>query len=321
MARVGELKTVLITGGTDGFGRATAVLLAEQGYRVIATGRNAERRAQLEALAREKKLPLTTLTMDVREDASVERGLAEAREQILREHKALPSCDAEQGRQAAAVQNAGRMPAIHPGIDVLINNAGVGYYAVMEEISLEDLRQQLETNFFGAVRLIQRVLPEMRARKRGCIVNLSSIAGKYAFPLFGPYSASKFALEAMSDALRMEVRPFGIKVVVIEPGFIPTGFQATAREMSSEYVKNVECSAYAELYKNYGRNYRKSTETVQARPEDCARVILRAVRAERPRARYTVTRRAQVLSFAKRFVTDGFLDWRFGKSLGWEKER
>jgi NAD(P)-dependent dehydrogenase (short-subunit alcohol dehydrogenase family) len=225
--------------------------------------------------------------MDVREDASVERGLEKAR--------------AEAGP-----------------IDVLINNAGVGYYAVMEEIRLEDLRQQLETNFFGAVRLIQRVLPAMRTRRGGRIINVSSIAGKYAFPLFGPYSASKFALEAMSDALRMEVRPFGIHVVLIEPGFIPTGFQATAREMSSEYVRQVEHSAYAQLYKNYGRNYRESTKTVKDTPEDCARVILRAVRAKRPRARYTVTRRAQVLSFAKRFVSDGFLDWRFGKSLGWK---
>ena len=287
MARAGELSTVLITGGTDGLGKATALLLAEQGYRVIATGRNAERRAQLEALARERKLPLTTVEMDVREDVSVERGLAEARSQMGR-------------------------------IDVLINNAGVGYYAVMEEIRMEDLRQQLETNFFGAVRLIQRVLPEMRARRGGRIINVSSIAGKYAFPLFGPYSASKFALEAMSDALRMEVRPFGIPVVLIEPGFIPTGFQGTAQEMSSEYIRNAGHSAYAQLYKNYGRNYRKSTGTVKDTPEDCAGVILRAVRAERPRARYTVTRRAMLLSFAKRILTDGLLDWRIGKSLEWK---
>jgi NAD(P)-dependent dehydrogenase (short-subunit alcohol dehydrogenase family) len=287
MAKARELKTVLITGGTDGLGKATALLLAEQGYRVIATGRNAGRRAQLEALARERKLPLTTVEMDVREDASVERGLVELRAQ-------------------------------HGPIDVLINNAGVGYYAVMEEIRMEDLRQQFETNFFGAVRLIQRVLPEMRARRGGRVINVSSIAGKYAFPLFGPYSASKFALEAMSDALRMEVRPLGIDVVLIEPGYIPTGFQGTAREMSSEYVKNVEHSAYARLYTNYGRNYRKSTATAKDTPEDCARVILRAVSAERPRARYTVTQRARILSVAKRFLPDAFLDWGIGKSLEWK---
>jgi len=238
-------------------------------------------------LARERKLPLTTVEMDVREDASVERALAELRAQ-------------------------------HGPIDVLINNAGVGYYAVMEEIRMEDLRQQFETNFFGAVRLIQRVLPEMRARRGGRVINVSSIAGKYAFPLFGPYSASKFALEAMSDALRMEVRPLGIDVVLIEPGYIPTGFQGTAREMSSEYVKNVEHSAYARLYTNYGRNYRKSTATAKDTPEDCARVILRAVSAERPRARYTVTQRARILSVAKRFLPDAFLDWGIGKSLEWK---
>lgn len=295
MARAGELKTVLITGGTDGLGKATAVLLAEEGYRVFAAGRNAERRAQMDTLARERKLPLTTVEMDVREEASVERALEEVHGQIPR----LPS---GQGG----------------GIDVLINNAGIGYYAVMEEIRMEHLREQMETNFFAIARLTQRVLPEMRAQKRGRIVNLSSIAGKFSLPLFGPYSASKFALEAMSDALRMEVRPFGIDVVLIEPGYIPTGFQPAAREMSSEYVKNAERSPYAQLYKNYGKNYRKSTETTQDKPEDCAQVILRVLRAERPRARYTVTRRATLLSFARRIVSDALLDWRIGKSLEWK---
>jgi NAD(P)-dependent dehydrogenase (short-subunit alcohol dehydrogenase family) len=125
----------------------------------------------------------------------------------------------------------------------------------------------------------------------------------------------------MSDALRMEVRPFGIDVVLIEPGYIPTGFQATAQGLTSTYVQNLERSAYAQLYKNYGRSYRKSTATAQDKPEDCARVILRAVRAARPRARYTVTLRARMLSVAKRFLPDGFVDWRIGKSLGWQKER
>ncbi len=286
MAKAGEMSTVLITGGTEGLGKATAILLAEEGYRVMVTGRNAERRARLDALARERKLPLRTVEMDVREDASVEKGLAKVRGQ------------------------AGP-------IDVLINNAGVGYYAVMEEITMEDLRQQFETNFFGAVRLLQRVLPEMRARKRGRIVNISSIAGKLTMPLFGPYSASKHALEAMSDALRMEVRPFGIAVVLIEPGYIPTGFQAMAQELASQYVKNVERSAYAQLYKNYGRAYRGSTSGVKSTPEDCARIVLRAVRAKRPRARYTVTRQARMLSVLDRVVPDSIMDWRIGGSLGW----
>jgi NAD(P)-dependent dehydrogenase (short-subunit alcohol dehydrogenase family) len=290
MAKPGELKTALITGGTDGLGKATAILLAEAGFRVVATGRNSARRAALETLARGRKLPLTTVEMDVREDASVERALAEARSQV-------------------------------GPLEVLINNAGVGYYAVMEEISMEDLRQQFETNFFGAVRVTQRVLPELRARRCGRIINVSSIAGKYAFPLFGPYSASKHALEAASDALRMELRPLGIDVVLIEPGYIPTGFQGRAQELASEYIQNAERSPYVQLYKNYGRSYRKTTASVKDTPEDCARVILRALRAERPRARYTVTRRAAVLSFAKRLLPDAFLDWRIGSSLGWRNSR
>jgi NAD(P)-dependent dehydrogenase (short-subunit alcohol dehydrogenase family) len=286
MRKAKESSTVLVTGGTDGLGKATAVLLAEQGYRVFAAGRSAERRAQLAELAREKQLPLTTVEMDVREDASVERALS----------------------------------AIHTQagpVDVLVNNAGVGYFAVMEEIRMEDLRQQFETNFFAAVRLIQHVLPEMRARHGGRIINMSSIAGKYSFPLFGAYSASKHALEAVSDALRMEVRPFGIRVVLVEPGYIPTGFQAQARELTWEYVKNVEASPYAQLYKNYGQSHRQTAAASKNTAEDCARVILRAVRAERPRARYTVTREAQALSLAKRILTDAFVDRRIGKKLGW----
>ena len=168
------------------------------------------------------------------------------------------------------------------------------------------------------VRMIQRVLPEMRERKRGCIVNVSSIAGKYSFPLFGPYSASKHALEAISDALRMEVRPFGIRVALVEPGYIPTGFQAQARELTWAYVKDVEASPYAQLYKNYGASHKQSMEAAKYTAEDCAQVILRAVRVERPKARYTVTRQAQALSFAKRILPDGFLDQRIGKRLGWK---
>jgi NAD(P)-dependent dehydrogenase (short-subunit alcohol dehydrogenase family) len=286
MAKPDQLSTVLITGGTDGFGKVTAMLLAEQGYRVFAAGRNAERRAQLDALAREKKLPLETVELDVREEDSIARALEQVHAQ------------------------AGP-------IDALVNNAGIGYYAVMEEIRMEHLREQMETNFFGVARLTQRVLPEMRQRGKGRIVNVSSISGKFSMPLFGAYSASKFALEAMSDALRMEVRPFGIDVVVIEPGYIPTGFQAEAQKLASGYWTTAERSPYAKLYKNYARRYRRSASEVKFTPLDCARVILGALRAERPQARYTVTNEARWLSLGKRVLPDWFVDWRIGKSLGW----
>lgn len=284
--RAGQSETVLITGGTEGLGKAGALRLARAGYRVFVTGRNAGRRAAIEQVAREEMLEIRALEMDVREETSCQRALEQAR------------------REAGQV-------------DVLVNNAGIGYYAVMEEIRMEHLRAQFETNFFAAVRLAQLVLPEMRAKGRGRIINVSSIAGKISFPLFGPYSGSKFALEAISDAMRMEVRPFGIHVVLIEPGFIPTAFQAAASELSGEYVERAPASPYAQLYKGYGRNYRRTTSSSRAKPEDFAEVLLRAVEAPRPRARYTVTPRARWLSLAKRFCPDWFIDWRVGQALQW----
>ena len=272
-----ELKTVLITGGTDGLGRAAALLLAEQGYRVFAAGRSSEKRAALDQLARERGLPLETVEMDVCDDASVARGLAEVHT------KAGP-------------------------LDVLVNNAGIGYITAMEEISMNHLRQQFETNFFGVVRVTQAVLPEMRQRRRGRILNMSSAAGRIALPLFGPYSGSKFALEGMTDALRLELYPFGIDVVLIEPGYIPTNFQAVSLELSSPYAAAAEGSAYAMVYRNFRRSWKKSTTGVRYTPEDCARVILRALRDNPPRPRYTVTRRARLANWAKRLLSDRALD-------------
>lgn len=152
-------ETVLVTGATSGLGRAAAIHLAERGYRVFAGGRSGERRAALQATAHERRLALTTLEMDVREDGSVDRAMAQ-------------------------IEAAGAR------VDVLINNAGVAYVVPVEEIRIEDLREQFETNVFGAVRVTQRVLPTMRARGRGRIINISSLAGRLAFPLFGAYSAA-----------------------------------------------------------------------------------------------------------------------------------
>lgn len=272
-----QFSMVLITGGTDGLGRAAALLLAEQGYRVFAAGRNAQRRAQLEAHARERGLPLETVELDVCDDASVERAVAEVRS------KAGP-------------------------IEVLINNAGIGYLAPMEIVEIEHLRRQFETNLFGVVRVTQRVLPEMRERCRGRIVNMSSAAGKVVPPLYGPYSGSKFALEAISDALRVEVSAFGIDVVLIEPGYIPTGFQGVSIELSSPYAAAAENGPYKTVYRNSKKTRNKSISASPYTPEDCARVILRALRDNPPRPRYTVTRLARVATWAKRLLSDRALD-------------
>ncbi|MCL6480825.1 MAG: SDR family oxidoreductase [Firmicutes bacterium] len=271
--------TTVVTGATDGLGRATALLLAEHGFRVFACGRSAEKRAQLEAEAAERKLPLTVLEIDVTRDDSVERALDEIRSQ------------------------AGPIYA-------LVNNAGISIVAVAEELRLEHFRQVFETNFFSVVRITQRVLAEMRRAGRGRIINVSSIAGRVALPLFGAYSGSKFALEGFSDALRLELHPFGIYVSVIEPGFIPTGMQQTAFELSGEYVAGAATSPYARVYKGFVEGWKQRTQGVRYTPEDCARVVLRAMTETPPRPRYTVTRGAALMSFVRRFLSDRALDRR-----------
>jgi len=280
--------TVLVTGATDGLGRAAALLLAERGYRVFAAGRSAERRATLDETAKQKSLPLETLELDVCDDASVN------------------ACVSEIERRAGPV-------------DILVNNAGIAIAAVIEEITLADLHRQYDTNVFGVLRATQRVLPEMRQRRRGRIINMSSIAGKVATPIMGPYASSKHALEALSDALRLELYPFGVYVVLIEPGVIRTSMSRTAEELSSAYVKGAEQSAYAGVYSGFRNSWSAATKAAHDTPEDCARVILRAIEETPPRARYLVTREAKFTALMRRFMPDGAFDGGIKKRLGLEE--
>lgn len=281
----GRGRVTLITGGTDGLGRAAAVMLAERGYRVFAGGRNAERIAALQKFAGERKLPLEAIAMDVCDDSSVD----------------------------AAIGNIERTAG---PVEVLVNNAGIAIAAVMEEITLADLRKQFETNYFGLVRVTQRVLPGMRSALRGWIVNMSSIAGKMTMPLFGPYSSSKHAVEATSDALRLELYPFGIHVALIEPGYIPTSINRNAAELSSTYAKNAERSPYAPLYRKFFGAWEKTTKTSRYTPEECARVIVRAIEDTPPRARYPVTRGAKLGIIMSRLLPDSILDRQSRKMFG-----
>ena len=166
--------TVLITGATDGLGRAAALLLAQRGYRVFAAGRSEEKRSQLDIIARERKWSLETLPMDVCDEASVSTGVA----QVL--------------------AKAGT-------IDVLINNAGLAYVATVEDMRMKDWRSQFETNFFGVIRVTQAILPHMRERRKGRIVMISSVSGLVTPPTQGAYSATKHAMEGMSNALRLSL--------------------------------------------------------------------------------------------------------------------
>ncbi len=278
------LRTVLVTGGTDGLGRAAAVLLSQRGYRVFAGGRDADRRAVFDKIAIERNLSLETLALDVCDDASVNAAVSEI------EKRAGP-------------------------VDILINNAGIAIAAVMEEISLEDLRKQYETNIFGLLRTTQRVLPEMRKRRRGRIINMSSISGKVSMPLLGPYSSSKHAVEAISDAMRLELYPFGIAVVLIEPGYIETSMNRTAAELSSTYARGAEHSPYLPVYQGFLNNWHKTRKASKYRPEDCARVVLQAIEESAPRARYLVTREAKIGALMRRLLSDRAFDRSILKSL------
>ncbi len=185
------MTTVLITGTSSGIGMATALELGRAGHRVYATMRNPARAPELGELASTEGLPVSILTMDVDSDQSVMNCFA------------------------AVAQQGGK-------IDVLVNNAGMERHGSVEELPMEAFRSTMETNYFGALRCIRQVLPHMRESRNGCIINVTSVAGKLASSPLEPYAASKFALEALSEALAQEVKPFGVRVAIVQPGIIDT---------------------------------------------------------------------------------------------------
>jgi len=282
-----QTKSVLITGATDGLGKALALLLAERGYRVFAAGRSAEKLAHLDAIAREKNLAMESISLDVCSDASVQ----------------------------SAVQTVLAKAA---SIDVLVNNAGVNYTAAVEDLSMEDWRAQFETNVFGVLRVTRAVLPRMRERRSGRILMMSSLSGLVTPPTQGAYSSSKHALEGLSNALRMELYPFGIDVVLIEPGYIITGIQKTAAELSKPYLE--KGGPYAPLYSQFFTSVNDMRTKSKYTPEDCARVMLHAIEASRPNARYGVTSLARFVKWSKRLLTDSAIDAMLRRRYGIVRE-
>jgi NAD(P)-dependent dehydrogenase (short-subunit alcohol dehydrogenase family) len=280
---------VLITGGTDGLGKAAALLLARRGYKVFAAGRSTSKRQELDRISHEERLPLHTLEMDVTDNASVQIGVE------------------------LALEKAGR-------IDVLLNNAGMGYIAVVEELRLEDFRRQFEVNVYGVVRVTQAVLPNMRARRSGRILMMSSVTGFVSPPTYGAYSSSKHALEGLSNSLRLEMYPFGIEVILIEPGYIQTNFQFTAKELAQPYVEGAKTSPYARIYAGATAGSDRGRSSSKTTPEDCAQVILQAIESSHPKARYTVTPMAKWAAFGKRILPDTFMDSIMRRRFGVTRE-
>ena len=270
----GELsKAVLVTGCSTGIGRATAERLARDGWTVYASARRPE---SIEALA---TAGCKTLALDVCDESSM-RAAVEAVE------------------------------AAHGAIGVLINNAGYGLEGPFEETAMADIRRQFETNVFGLIRLTQMVLPAMRRQRWGRIVNLSSMGGELTLPGGAFYHATKYAVEALSDALRFEVRGFGIEVVVIQPGPIRSGFGDTA--VANLAGPAVADSPYGPFRAALAKAIRDAYDGPMARmagtPEDVAGVIERAIVTEHPRTRYRVTAVARILIGLRRLLPDRAFD-------------
>ena len=259
-----EAKVVLVTGASSGIGRACADLLARSGFTVYGTSRS--------TAEGETEGGWTSFPIDVRDEASVLRGV----DRVL----------AQEGR-----------------LDALVNSAGYGIGGAVEDTTVHEARDLFETNFFGALRVCQAVLPHLRTQGAGTIVNVSSIGGRIALPFQGLYSASKFALEGLTEALRMEVKPLGIRVVLVEPGDTRTPFTAHRRRMTATG------DAYLGRYKR-ALDRAERDEAAGIRPEAVARLVLRVLRRRSPRLRYTVGNPFQRLAVCLRGVLPGRLfEW------------
>ncbi|HMQ37640.1 MAG TPA: oxidoreductase [Micropruina sp.] len=269
-------RVALVTGASSGIGAATARRLARAGLTVYGAARRLDRLAELAADG------VRAVELDVTSDDSMTAAI----DHVLSE--------------------AGR-------IDVLVNNAGYGSYGAIEDVPMAEARRQIEVNLFGLARMIQLVVPGMRGRGGGTIVNITSIGGKITTPLGGWYHASKFAVEGLSDALRTELAPFGIDVVVIEPGGIATEWGDIAMESAKAASGD---GAYAERVAAASAAMEGPIAQRGSDPDVVARTIERAVTAGRPRTRYAVGFMAKPSLIARRVLPDRAMDWIQTRMLG-----
>ncbi len=260
-------KVILITGASSGMGKVFARDLAKEGHIVYGAARRVELLNEL------NNFNVKTITLDVTNDESMQQCVNQI------------------------IEKEGR-------IDVLVNNAGYGSYGTVEEVSMEEAKRQFEVNVFGLARMTQLVLPAMRKQKSGKIINISSIGGKIATPFGAWYHASKFAVEGMSDSLRTEVAPFGIDVVVIEPGGVKSEWADVAYQ---NLVKTTENTAYGEMANKFKQAFFKTTAK-NAEPEVISRLVSKAVNSSRPKTRYTGGYMAKPALFFRRWVGDRTMD-------------
>ena len=272
----GSTRVAVITGSSSGIGFETALLLARSGFHTYATMRNLEKSKNITEIANTEKLPLQVVQLDVNDDISVKNAI---------------------DKIVAAAENE--------RIDVLVNNAGYGLFGPLEDISIEEIKAQFETNFFGVIRVTQQVLPVMRKQNSGgsTIVNVSSVGGRIGVPVLSAYQSTKFALEGLSESMSYELEPFGIRVVIIEPGFIRTNIINSSA--SAEKALDSK-SPYFPLMQKVKNHFKSMMENASSSspPEEVAKVILQSITSKNPQLRYTVGNDAATIIQARMNMPD-----------------
>jgi NAD(P)-dependent dehydrogenase (short-subunit alcohol dehydrogenase family) len=262
-------KVAIVTGSSTGIGYETSIALAREGFVTYATMRNLNKSENIKSVASKENLPIHIKQLDVTDDVSVKNAV----EAIL----------SKEGR-----------------IDILVNNAGYGLNGAFEDLAMDEIKAQYETNVFGLIRTTQAVLPTMRRQKSGTIVNISSGAGRFGFPGGSAYVSTKFAVEGLSESISYELEPFGIKVVIVEPGVIRTNFgnglvvAKKSQDPNSPYSQTMQkiAKSFEELMKN------------SSPPELVANVVLKAVKDENPNLRYLAGNDVEQWLGAKRNMSD-----------------
>ena len=261
-------KVAIVTGSSSGIGFETSLALAREGYFTYATMRDTTKSDKIKEITQKENLKINILELDVDDEKSVKSAIAHILDQKQR-------------------------------IDVLVNNAGWGLWGCVEDVSVDEFKEQFETNFFSIIRLIQEVAPTMRKQGSGTIVNVSSVVGRIGFPASPAYISSKFALEGLSESLRFELAPFGVDVIIIEPGVIKTNF-----------MKNMKMAKKSELDTVYKDITTKVVSGVKMMaemgtpPKEVANTIVKAIKDKKPLPRYIVGNDASMFLEAKKSKTD-----------------
>jgi len=261
-------KVALVTGSSSGIGLETSLALARDGFHTFATMRDTTKCEKIKEILGKENLPIEIIELDVDKENSVKNAVQNIIEKKQR-------------------------------IDVLVNNAGWGLWGSVEDVSIDEFKTQFETNFFSVIRMIQEVAPIMRKQNSGNIINISSIAGRIGFPISPAYISSKFALEGLSESLRFELMPFGVNVIIIEPGMIKTNFFDPMKLGKKAETTDVYRDITAKVLSGVKMMAQMATE-----PKEVANIIIQAIKEEKPLPRYIVGNDASMFLDAKKMKTD-----------------